>query len=91
MFYEYSHCTTKSRSITITTLIDLSKQFKEFMHVSCSASNGQGSSVHIVDRWRFKTLLTEGDCFMCSSSEDLASNYAIAIFLASCCHCLHIK
>ncbi|KAM2909540.1 hypothetical protein FF1_002509 [Malus domestica] len=51
------------------------------MGVGFSASNGQGSSIHIVDRWRFKTfrslppgILTdtfeEGDCFMCSSPED---------------------
>ncbi|CAI9755868.1 unnamed protein product [Fraxinus pennsylvanica] len=57
--------------------IDLSKQFKEFMHVGFSASNGNGSAIHTVDRWRFKTFfgflsstmpmdtVEEGDCFMC--------------------------
>ncbi|KAM2363478.1 hypothetical protein ACFX1X_002536 [Malus domestica] len=58
--------------------IDLSNQF---MRVGFSASNGQGSSIHLVDRWRFKTFgslppgiptdtFEEGDCFMCSSPED---------------------
>ncbi|KAM1759535.1 hypothetical protein ACFX12_002509 [Malus domestica] len=51
------------------------------MRVSFSASNGQGSSIHLVDRWRFKTSRSlptgittdefeEGDCFTCSSPED---------------------
>ncbi|KAL5779191.1 hypothetical protein ACOSQ2_009928 [Xanthoceras sorbifolium] len=56
--------------------VDLSKQFKEYMHVGFSAANGQGSAIHIVDRWRFKTfapypsvnpidMVEQGDCFMC--------------------------
>ncbi|KAK9270335.1 hypothetical protein L1049_025914 [Liquidambar formosana] len=63
--------------------IDLSKQFKEFMHVGFSASNGQGSASHIVDRWRFKTFgsfsaipldtAEGGDCLMCSP-EDSSMN-----------------
>ncbi|KZV58216.1 Kinase [Dorcoceras hygrometricum] len=58
--------------------IDLSKQFKEFMHVGFSASNGRGSSAHVVDHWRFKTffgflpstmpmdIVEDDDCIMCS-------------------------
>ncbi|XP_075480202.1 L-type lectin-domain containing receptor kinase S.6 [Primulina tabacum] len=58
--------------------IDLSKQFKEFMHVGFSASNGRGSSTQVVGRWRFKTffgflpstmpmdIVEDGDCMMCS-------------------------
>ncbi|KAF8405859.1 hypothetical protein HHK36_007937 [Tetracentron sinense] len=52
--------------------IDLSKQFREFMHVGFSASNGRGSALHLVERWRFRTFgfpsdTVEGhDCFMCS-------------------------
>ncbi|KAK2989248.1 hypothetical protein RJ640_031000 [Escallonia rubra] len=61
----------------IVTQIDLSKQFKEFMHVGFSASNGQGSAAHIVDRWRFKTfgllpstmpmdtIQEDADCLIC--------------------------
>ena len=60
----------------LVTQIDLSSQFKEFMHVGFSASNGQGSSIHVVDHWQFKTFgflpsvipmnaVEEGDCFMC--------------------------
>ncbi|KAF3971653.1 hypothetical protein CMV_004771 [Castanea mollissima] len=64
----------------LVTQIDLSNQFKEFMHVGFSASNGQGSSIHIVDHWQFKTFgflpsvipmdaVEEGDCFMCFPEE----------------------
>uniref|UniRef100_A0A6N2N008 non-specific serine/threonine protein kinase n=1 Tax=Salix viminalis TaxID=40686 RepID=A0A6N2N008_SALVM len=56
--------------------VDLSEHFKEYMHVGFSASNGQGSAIHIVDQWRFKTYATlsavtpkdiseKGDCLMC--------------------------
>ncbi|KAJ6930786.1 L-type lectin-domain containing receptor kinase S.6 [Populus alba x Populus x berolinensis] len=56
--------------------VDLSESFKEYMHVGFSASNGQGSAVHIVDHWWFKTYTTlssvtprdtseKGDCLMC--------------------------
>ncbi|KAL7128267.1 hypothetical protein ABFS83_14G304700 [Erythranthe nasuta] len=42
----------------LVTRIDLSKQFKEFMYVGFTASNGggKGSSIHTVDKWRFKTF-----------------------------------
>ncbi|KAL3845418.1 hypothetical protein ACJIZ3_002821 [Penstemon smallii] len=58
--------------------IDLSNKLKEFMHIGFTASNGKGSSIHIIDQWRFKTFLgflpstmpmdvvEEGDCLMCS-------------------------
>lgn len=60
----------------IIAQIDLSGQFKEYMHVGFSAANGQGSAMYIVDRWRFKTfasyasgkpidVIEEGNCFMC--------------------------
>ncbi|KAA8546538.1 hypothetical protein F0562_002723 [Nyssa sinensis] len=60
--------------------IDLSKQFKEFMHVGFSASNGRGSAIQIVDQWRFKVFgflpslipmdtVGEGDCFICSPND----------------------
>ncbi|KAK1575608.1 hypothetical protein Q3G72_006905 [Acer saccharum] len=60
--------------------IDLSKQFKEYMHVGFSAANGQGSAVHIIDSWRFKTfapypsvnpidMVEQGDCFMCDTAD----------------------
>ena len=66
--------------------IDLSKLLKEFMYVGFSGSNGQGSALHVVDKWRFKTFhsslvpmdtVEEGDCFICSSenSETDGSKY----------------
>lgn len=65
--------------------VDLSKQFKEFMYVGFSASNGQGSALYIVDRWRFRTFglipslspvdtINEGNCFMCSSEDSNSSS-----------------
>ncbi|XP_050208095.1 L-type lectin-domain containing receptor kinase S.6 [Mercurialis annua] len=56
--------------------VDLSENFKEFMHIGFTASNGQGSAVHLIDHWRFRTYWSspsgnnveatqEGDCFMC--------------------------
>ncbi|KAK6131049.1 hypothetical protein DH2020_035212 [Rehmannia glutinosa] len=57
--------------------IDLSKQFKEFMHIGFTASNGKGSSIHNINTWRFKTffgflpstmpmdIVEQGDCLMC--------------------------
>ncbi|KAK6940021.1 Legume lectin domain [Dillenia turbinata] len=64
----------------LATQIDLSKQFKEFMHVGFSASNGEGSAAHVIDGWRFKTFgflssplqkdpVGEGDCLMCSTED----------------------
>ncbi|KAJ4836487.1 hypothetical protein Tsubulata_022358 [Turnera subulata] len=57
--------------------IDLSSHFKDYMYVGFSASNGQGSSLHLVDHWRFRTYgsfpsvtsngssVGGGDCFIC--------------------------
>ncbi|XP_038698900.1 L-type lectin-domain containing receptor kinase S.6 [Tripterygium wilfordii] len=80
-----SHSLVRPPSPVLVAEIDISKQFKEYMHVGFSASNGQGSANHIVNRWRFKTFVShppetpmdigvveEGDCFMCSP-EDLSS------------------
>ncbi|XP_031284661.1 L-type lectin-domain containing receptor kinase S.6 [Pistacia vera] len=63
--------------------MDLSEQFKEYMHVGFSAANGQGSALHIIERWRFKTFVSyasvntvdmveDGECFMCYPGD---SNY----------------
>ncbi|PIN23153.1 Serine/threonine protein kinase [Handroanthus impetiginosus] len=57
--------------------IDLSKQFKEFMHVGFTASNGKGSSSHTINRWRFKTFSgfmpmdphEAGNCLICSPGD----------------------
>ncbi|KAG2665649.1 hypothetical protein I3760_15G018200 [Carya illinoinensis] len=70
--------------------IDLSNQFKEFMHVGFSASNGQGSSIHVIDNWRFRTFwslpsvttmdtLEEGDCFVCFSEDQSITNASISV------------
>lgn len=79
----YSHI--RPPSPILVTQIDLSNQFKEFMHVGFSASNGQGASIHVIDHWRFKTFgslssviptdtVEEGDCFICFSEEPNASS-----------------
>ncbi|XP_022766299.1 L-type lectin-domain containing receptor kinase S.6 [Durio zibethinus] len=76
-----SYSSTKPSSPVLVSQIDLSNQFKEYMHVAFSASNGQGSAMHIVEHWRFKTFNTyrpsvnptdafeEGYCFMCSPED----------------------
>lgn len=46
---------TRPPTPILVAQIDLYEQFKEFMHVGLSASNGQGSGIHIVDHWQFKT------------------------------------
>lgn len=72
-------------SAVLESVIDLSKHFKEFMHVGFSASNGRGSAIHVVDQWRFKTsgivsstlpmeTVQEEECLVCwpgdTGSED---------------------
>ncbi|XP_022989774.1 L-type lectin-domain containing receptor kinase S.6 [Cucurbita maxima] len=75
---------TRPANPLLVAQIDLSKQFKEFMYVGFSASNGKGSALYIVDRWLFRTFglvpslspvgaINEGDCFMCSL-EDSSTN-----------------
>lgn len=76
---------TRPDNPVLVANIDLSKQFREFMYVGFSASNGLGSALYIVDRWRFRTFgllpsltpvdtINEEDCFLCSSSDDSGSN-----------------
>lgn len=71
--------------------IDLSKLLKEFMYVGFSGSNGQGSALHVVDKWRFKTFqsslvdmdtVEEGDCFICSSEDSAmdSTNNHVTLF-----------
>ncbi|KAK8548970.1 hypothetical protein V6N13_054268 [Hibiscus sabdariffa] len=63
-----SYSSIKPPSPLLVAQIDLAKQFKEYMHVGFSASNGLGSSMHLVDHWQFKTFTTSielGYCFMC--------------------------
>ncbi|XP_010999803.1 PREDICTED: L-type lectin-domain containing receptor kinase S.6 [Populus euphratica] len=71
-----SYFQVRPPSPILVAQVDLSQHFKEYMHVGFSASNGQGSAVHIVDHWRFKTYATlssvtprdtseKGDCLMC--------------------------
>ncbi|KAJ0586105.1 putative protein kinase RLK-Pelle-L-LEC family [Helianthus annuus] len=47
---------TKPDSPILTAPIDLSKRFNGFMYVGFSASNGDGSSVHLIDNWGFRTF-----------------------------------
>ncbi|KAJ6681524.1 L-TYPE LECTIN-DOMAIN CONTAINING RECEPTOR KINASE VIII.1 [Salix koriyanagi] len=71
-----SYLQVRPQSPILVAQVDLSEHFKEYMHVGFSASNGQGSAIHIVDQWRFKTYATlssvtpediseRGDCLMC--------------------------
>ncbi|XP_065882217.1 L-type lectin-domain containing receptor kinase S.6 [Euphorbia lathyris] len=67
----YSH--TKPKIPILEARIDLSEHFKEYMNVGFTAGNGQGSAVHIVDHWQFRTFWSppsvnptgEENCFMC--------------------------
>ncbi|KAA3485085.1 L-type lectin-domain containing receptor kinase S.6-like [Gossypium australe] len=69
-----SYSSSKPPTPLLVAQIDLSRQFKEYMHVGFSASNGLGSSMHLVDHWQFKTFTTYnnpmdsvelGYCSMC--------------------------
>lgn len=71
-----SYSRVRPENPVLAAEIDLSNQFKEFMHVGFSASNGRGSAMHIVDHWRFKTftsypsvnpidMIEDGGCLMC--------------------------
>lgn len=79
---------TRPANPILVSQIDLSRQFKEFMYVGFSASNGQGSALYMVHRWRFKTFglvpslipvdtVNGGDCFMCSTEDSSANNSRI--------------
>ncbi|KAG7016428.1 L-type lectin-domain containing receptor kinase S.6, partial [Cucurbita argyrosperma subsp. argyrosperma] len=74
---------TKPENPLLVVEVDLSKQFKEFMYVGFSASNGRGSALYIVDQWQFRTFglvpslssvdtITEGDCFLCAPEDSSA-------------------
>lgn len=66
--------------------VDISKNFKEFMHVGFSASNGRGSAFHVVDEWRFRTSDLESsmvvdrftdeleECLICFPGEDSSTS-----------------
>ncbi|VVB08327.1 unnamed protein product [Arabis nemorensis] len=68
----------------LSTQIDLTGKFKEYMHVGFSGSNtATGSALHIVERWRFRTFGShidaiqeddhDDDCLVCSG-DDLKNN-----------------
>ncbi|GKU90618.1 hypothetical protein SLEP1_g4591 [Rubroshorea leprosula] len=69
----------KPRDPVLVVQIDLSKEFYEYMHVGFSASSGQGSAMHIIENWRFRTwsypavnpvdTVEEGYCFLCSPED----------------------
>ncbi|XP_061342034.1 L-type lectin-domain containing receptor kinase S.6 [Gastrolobium bilobum] len=78
------YSSTRPPTPILASQIDLSEKFKEFMHVGFSASNGQGSGIHLVDHWQFKTfgyslsvspmdLVEEGDCFLCYAGDSTTS------------------
>ncbi|KAL4272769.1 hypothetical protein GQ457_13G010620 [Hibiscus cannabinus] len=73
-----SYSSVKPPTPVLVAQLDLSNHFKEYMHVGFSASNGQGSAMHVVEHWRFKTFSTykppvdptnaiqQGNCSTCS-------------------------
>ena len=76
-----NYSSTQPPSLVLVAQIDISKQFKEYILLGFSTSNGQGFLMHIVDPWRFKTLSTywpsvnlmdaieEWYCIMCFSKD----------------------
>ncbi|KAL1533481.1 non-specific serine/threonine protein kinase [Salvia divinorum] len=68
----------RPRHPILSSKIDLSNRFKEFMSVGFTAANVRGSSAYTVERWRFKTFLgivpptmamdglKTGECSVCS-------------------------
>ncbi|XP_004496496.1 L-type lectin-domain containing receptor kinase S.6 [Cicer arietinum] len=85
------YSSTRPPTPILASLVDLSERFKEFMHVGFSASNGQGSSFHLVHHWKFKTLsyshsvspmdmIEEGDCFLCYGDDSIGSKKKGKIF-----------
>ncbi|XP_039023256.1 L-type lectin-domain containing receptor kinase S.6-like [Hibiscus syriacus] len=72
-----SYSSIKPASPLLVAQINLANQFKEYMHVGFSASNGLGSSMHIVDHWQFETFTTSielGYCFMCFPEDSSTLN-----------------
>ncbi|XP_010519402.1 PREDICTED: L-type lectin-domain containing receptor kinase S.6 [Tarenaya hassleriana] len=69
----------KPASPVLATQIDLSDKLKEYMHVGFSASNGPGSALHIIERWKFRTFGSypdgiqdeeqDEDCLVCSRED----------------------
>ncbi|KAK7343723.1 hypothetical protein VNO77_12710 [Canavalia gladiata] len=79
------YSSTRPPTPILASQIDLSDRFKAFMHVGFSASNGQGSAIHLVHHWQFKTfgyshsvspmdMVEEGDCLLCFEGDSSASN-----------------
>ncbi|KAI6689515.1 hypothetical protein NL676_026343 [Syzygium grande] len=81
IWISYSHI--RPTSPALVAQIDLSRHFKEYMHVGFSASNGKGSAVHIVSHWRFRTFgllptstsandnVHEGECSTCLTEDSI--------------------
>ncbi|WCJ43398.1 Concanavalin A-like lectin protein kinase family protein [Euphorbia peplus] len=71
VWVSYSHF--KPKVPILEARIDLSEHFKEYMNVGFTAGNGQGSAVHVVEHWQFRTYWSlpnvnpsgEENCFMC--------------------------
>ncbi|TKY51380.1 L-type lectin-domain containing receptor kinase S.6 [Spatholobus suberectus] len=79
------YSSTRPPTPILASQIDLSERVKDFMHVGFTASNGEeGSSVHLVHHWQFKTfayddsrstdMLQEGDCFLCYEGDSMSDN-----------------
>ncbi|KNA16286.1 hypothetical protein SOVF_090070 [Spinacia oleracea] len=74
-----SYFPNKPLNPVVSAQIDLSKYMKESMYVGFSASNRDGSALHVIDGWEFKTFefdystvdkdLEGGDCMNCIPGE----------------------
>ncbi|KAK7391285.1 hypothetical protein VNO78_19699 [Psophocarpus tetragonolobus] len=67
-----AYSSTRPPTPILASHMDLSHTLHSFMHVGFTASNGDGSSLHLLHHWQFKTFaydhstsIDEGDCFFC--------------------------
>ncbi|XP_010680208.2 L-type lectin-domain containing receptor kinase S.6 [Beta vulgaris subsp. vulgaris] len=67
-----SYFPNKPLNPILSAEIDLSKYVKESMYVGFSASNGDGSALHVIDQWEFKTF--EFDYAFVDKEEEVSNN-----------------
>nr|KYP74819.1 Lectin-domain containing receptor kinase A4.2 [Cajanus cajan] len=76
-----SYSTTRPPSPLLSSQLDLSQTLNHFMHVGFTASNGEGSSLHLLHRCHFNTFAyyddhdhddspEDADCFFCYQDHD---------------------
>ncbi|KAK1406848.1 hypothetical protein QVD17_38456 [Tagetes erecta] len=79
--YSDTNPDTKPDSPVLTAPIDLSKRFHRFMYVGFSGSNGDGSSVYVINNWEFKTFESgHGSVYPDIEVEELGSENCMICF-----------